>query len=283
MADKKEEVKSELEKALDESLATLQKAASGDVETISKSAKKDEDEDAKGDKKLPPFMKKDEDKKDEDKKEDEDVKGKKDEEEIHGADSDLDKKDSKGDKKDDEDEDAKGKKDEEVDEEDEDKKKVGYRKSVEDTLAKSETVSNAIEVSKFLRDLVKSQSEVLGDVVYRMRRLEKSNAALGEALAKSQSAQNDMLKSMNEQVESFGAAPRPRKAISGPAETIAKSFRNDAPKAGDANELSKSEISSKLADLEMGSKVPYGTTARYETTGEMSKSVEKLVIGETKE
>jgi hypothetical protein len=255
------EAKSELEKALDESLEDLQKAAAG--EEISKAAKPEEkdEEEAKGDK--PAFLKKKgEDKKDEDKKEDEDAKGdeKKDEDE-----------DAKGDEK----EEAKGDKKDEDKDEDEETMRGGVHKSVEETLAKSETVQNAIEVSKFLRELVKSQAEVIGDLVHRVRKMEKSQKALADALVKSQSAQVEVLKSIGSGVIAAGRQPLPRKSIPAGA-TIEKSFRNN--EGASENTLTKSQVADRLADLECGHKVPMGTTSRYEMTGELAKSFEKLVM-----
>ena len=254
MAKEEKQETSELEKALDESLDTLQKAAEG-TETISKVAKKDkkdEDEDAKG----------------EEKKEDEDAKGEKKEED----------EDAKGKKKE-EDEDAKGEKKEESDDEDEAAKKEGYRKSTQDNLAKSESVSNAIEVSKFLDGIVKSFGEMLGDMRYRLSKLEKSNKALAGGIVKAFSAQNDMVKSLSEEIGSFGGRPLPRKSVDG--KFIEKSFRND--EKGQKNSLSKSQIAEKMVELECSNKIPYGTTTKFEMSGEMSKSVESLVLGESKE
>jgi hypothetical protein len=257
---KADEKTSELEKALDESLNELQKAAGDD--TLSKSKKDDEDESAKGDKK-PPFLKKKDEDKDEDepKKEDEDAKGdekKKDDDES-----------AKGDKKDEEDEDEKA-------------MKGGYRKSVEETLTKSASVANAVEVSKFLREIVKSLADINGELIHRVRRLEKSQTAFHAALAKSQGAQNDMLKSFGEQVEQIGGRPAARKSVDGRTiSTLEKGFRNDEKKS-EGQDLTKSEVASKIADLEMSNKVPMGTTSKYEMTGVMSKSVESMVLGESK-
>ena len=236
------DIKSELEKALDESLEDLQKAAAGE-ETISKAAKSEEkeEEEVKGEK--PAFLKK---------------KGEKDEKKDEG-----------------EDEDAKGDKKDEEKDEDEETMRGGVHKSVEETLSKSESVSGAIEVSKFLRELVKSQAEVLGDVMHRVRKLEKSNKALAEALVKSQTVQVEVLKSIGSGVVAASRQPLPRKSISAGA-TIEKSFRNN--EGTDENKLSKSQVADRLSDLEIGLKVPMGTTSRYEMTGELSKSFEKLVM-----
>ncbi len=242
----------DLEKALDESLDALTKAATD--ETISKAGKsdekKDEPEEAKGDK--PAFLKKKGDKKD----------------------------DADGD----EDEDAKGDKKDEKDEEDE-AMRGGYRKSVEDDITKSETVANAIEVSKFLRDFVKSVSEVMGDMKHRIACLEKSNRALAGAVLESGKSQVEVIKSMNSDIATLGGRPLPRKALEvSKVATIEKGFRNDEKTAegGDKN-LSKSQVSDRLAALEMERKVPYGTTTKFEMTGEMHKSFESLVYGEPKQ
>jgi hypothetical protein len=262
-----ENEKTDLEKALDESLEELQKAADG--ETISKAAK--EEEEAKGDKKLPPFMKKKGDEKDEDKKEDEDAKGdKKDEDEEAKGDK-KDDEEAKGDKK--EEEDAKGDKKDEDD--DEEAMRGGYRKSVEENLHKSEAVQNAVEVSKFLRELTKSQAEIIGDLSYRIRRMEKSQKALADALVKSQTAQAEVIKSLGSGVALASRQPLPRKSIPAGA-TIEKSFRNN--EKGEEVTLSKAQVSDRLCKLECEQKVPMGTTTRYEMTGELAKSHEKMVM-----
>jgi hypothetical protein len=156
------------------------------------------------------------------------------------------------------------------------------KKSVEETLTKSETVQNGIEVSKFLNELVKSLADLVGEQNYRIARLEKSNKALGEALVKSFGAQSDIIKSFGENIQVMGSRALPRKAVDGKSvTTLEKGFRND-PKAAAASgtqELTKSEIASKMADLEIGGKLPAGTTSKFEMTGEMSKSVESLVLG----
>lgn len=243
VAAKKDE-KNDLEKALDGALADLQKAAgSADLE---KSEKKD---DEKEESKAAPFEKKDE-------------------------------------KKDDEKEDAKG--DEEESDEDKKAQKEGYRKSVETDLTKSAPVKNAVEVSKFLGEIVKSLGEFCGDLknsnsllVKRVAALEKSNAAMADALVKSFSTSNEITKSLAGELAVLGGRPMARKSI--PAgvkiETLTKSARGDeeAAKGGD---LTKSQIATKLADLEMTNKVPLGTTSRYEAAGLMNKSVEALVFGE---
>jgi hypothetical protein len=258
MADIKAE--QDLEKALDESLDALAKSAEGGEAEDAKGDKA-EDEDAKGDK--PAFLKKDDDKKD-DKKKDED-------------------EDAKGDKK--EPEEAKSDKKEDVEkkDEDEDEKSMrdGHKTAVHATLTKSETVSNAIEVSKFLREVVKSLSDVIGEQNYRLRKLEKSNASFRDALVKSQGAQNDILKSFGSDVAIAAKAPLARKGLDAKTvSTIEKSFRNDEVKGSGAEgemDLTKSQIAEKLCDLEIGGKVPHGTTTKFEATGELNKSFAKLI------
>ncbi len=242
MADK---VEKDLEKALDESLDVLAKAAKGEE---AEEAKGDESEESKGDKK-PPFMKKDDDK--DDKKESEDAKG-------------DEKKD---------DEDAKG------DKEDESEKSMrdGRKAAATESLSKSETVSNAIEVSKFLREVVKSLGDMQGDLVHEIRSLRKENAEFKVALAKSQSAQADIIKSFGADIAIAAKSPLPRKGVDAKGvTTIEKSMRNDEKGEG-KDTLSKSQIADKLCNLEISGKVPYNTTAKFEATGELSKSFEPLV------
>lgn len=239
MADK---VEKDLEKALDESLDILAKAAKSEE---SEESKGDESEEAKGDK--PAFLKKD-DKKDE-------------------------PEDAKGDKKEDEDDEMKGEK-----KEDEDEKSMrdGRKAAAHEALSKSETVSNAIEVSKFLREIVKSLADMNGELVHRVSRLEKSQAAFQDALAKSQSAQADVIKSFGADIAVAAKAPLPRKGVDAKdVKTIEKSMRND--EKGEEKTLSKSQIAEKLCSLEISGKVPYNTTAKFESTGELSKSFESLV------
>ncbi len=226
----------DLEKALDESLDALTKAAAD--ENILKA---ESDADAEEEPKPEPEEMKGEEKdeeKEEEKKEDEDMKG--------------------DEKKDEEDEAMKG----------------GYQKSVENDLTKSETVSNAIEVSKFLRDLTKSLSEVVGDLKHRVVKLEKSNRALTDALVKANEAQVSVIKSMGEDISHFGGRPLPRKSVeNSKVPTIEKGFRNNE----EGESLSKGQVAERLAALEMESKVPIGTTTRFEMTGDLQKSFEKLV------
>lgn len=252
MAEKNEEVKKDLEKALDESLADLQKAASGD-EPVSKKPVPEKSEPA------PEIEKAQDDDEDGDK-------GKKKGKKPCPPES----EDEKGDEKEDDDDEEEG------------AMRGGYRKSAEDNLAKSETASNAIEVSKFLKEIVKSLGEMVGDLTHRVRKLEKSNRALAEALVKSQTAQVEVVKSLGSEIASFGRAPLPRKGVSG-APAIEKSFRNDGKGSeGDKSDLSKSQVADKLADLEIGGKIPVGTTSKFEMTGELHKSYEGLVYGESK-
>lgn len=246
MADKAEK---DLEKALDESLDVLAKAAKSEE---ADEAKGDESEEAKGDK--PAFLKKKDDKDgDEDKK--------------------KESEDAKGDEKKDEDDEMKGEK-----KEDEDEKSMrdGRKAAAHETLSKSETVSNAIEVSKFLREIVKSLADMNGELLHRISRLEKSQAAFQDALAKSQSAQADVIKSFGADIAVAAKAPLPRKGVDAKdVKTIEKSMRND--EKGEEQKLSKSQIAEKLCTLEIGGKVPYNTTAKFEATGELSKSFESLV------
>lgn len=246
MADKAEK---DLEKALDESLADLAKAAQGEEAEEAKGEKSEEAEEAKGDKK-PPFMKKDgdEDEDDEKKKESEDAKG-------------------------DESEEAKGEK-----EEDESEKSMreGRKAAATETIAKSETVANAIEVSKFLREVVKSLGDMHGELVHEVRTLRKENAEFKVALAKSQQAQADIIKSFGADVSAAAKTALPRKGVDAAAvKTLEKGFRNDGGK--DEKTLSKSQVAEKLASLEIEHKVPLGTTSKFETTGELHKSLEPLV------
>lgn len=247
-----EKIEKDLEKALDESLDTLAKAAQSEEAEEAKGDKKEEDEDAKGDK--PAFLKK---KGDED--EDEDKKKKESE-------------DAKGDEKK-EDEDMKGEK-----KEDEDEKSMrdGRKAAAHETLSKSETVSNAIEVSKFLREIVKSLADMNGELIHRISRLEKSQAAFQGALAKSQSAQADLIKSFGSDVAAVAKTPVARKGVDArDIKTIEKSMRGD--EKGEKETLSKSQVAEKLCTLEIAGKVPYNTTAKFESTGELSKSFESLV------
>ena len=142
-------------------------------------------------------------------------------------------------------------------------------------------MQNAVEVSKFLKELVKSLADIVGEQTYRIRRLEKSNAKFQVALAKSFGAQNEMLKSIGSDIEVAGSRPMPRKSVDGKGiSTLEKGFRNNEPGKSDGRQdLSKSEIASKMADLEIGGKLPAGTTSKFEMTGEMNKSVESLVLG----
>ena len=245
--------KTDLEKALDESLEELQKAADG--EEISKAA---ESEEVKGEK--PAFLKKKEEK---DEKEDEDKDAKGDEKDEQAEPDGDEKEDAKGDKKDED-------KDED---EDEEAMRGGYRKSAEDTLSKSDSVHNAIEVSKFLRELVKSQAEILGDVLHRVRRMEKSSRVLAQALVKSQQAQADVIKSFGSDMTVLGKTPLPRKSVA--VASIEKSFRNN--EGGDVATLTKSEIATRLAELECQGKAPMGSTTKFEMGGELHKSLQKMV------
>lgn len=254
MAEKNETEKVDLEKALDESLGALQKAASG--KEIAKS-EKDEKEDVKGEAPNKGASGKGEGDEKEAKKtafaEKEDVKG----EEKH------------------EDEDAKGDKDE-----DEEMKamKAGCEKSVEQTLTKSDEAKNAVEVSKFLRDFVKSMGEIVGGLKHENLMMRRQIAALGDALVKSQSAQAEMLKSMNADLQTIGGRPLPRKSVH--VATIEKSMRGN--EGGEKVELTKAQVAQKLCDMEIAGKIPNGTTSKYEMTGELHKSLEGLVFGESK-
>lgn len=248
MADKAEK---DLEKALDASLDELSKAAKCEESEEAKGDKAEDAEESKGDKK-PPFMKKDGDKDDE-KKESEDA---------------------KGDKKDEEDEDAKGEK-----EEDESEKSMrdGRKAAATETISKSETVSNAIEVSKFLREVVKSLGDMHGELVHEVRTLRKENAEFKVALAKSQAAQADLIKSFGADVAAAAKAPLPRKGVDAAAvKTLEKGFRGEGKDEKESS-LTKSQVAEKLATLEIEHKVPMGTTSKFETTGELHKSLESLV------
>ena len=252
----------------------------GDKDEDAKGDKKrddDDDEYAKGDK--PAFMKKN--KKDEDEDEDDE---KKDDEDAKGDKKGDDDEDAKGDKpafmkKDKKDEDDDEKKDDEDEKgdkkEDEDEKSMreGHKAAAKNSLTKSETVSNAIEVSKFLREIVKAQADMIGELSFRTRRLEKSIESLGAALVKSQAASNDMIKSFGSDIVTLGRAPLPRKGMTD-ASAISKSFRGE----GDEKvSLSKSQIADKLCELEMAGKIPMNTTTKFEATGELHKSFAALV------
>jgi hypothetical protein len=262
--------KGDLAKALDTALADLQKAAKGD--DLTKSEKKDDDEtedlvdnpEGKGE-----------------------GTGKK------GKDADWKGKAGKGDG----DEKESGKGSAETDDSkggedaDEQAKRDGYRKGVENGLTKSDAVKNAVEVSKFLSEFVKSMAEIMGDLknsnsalTKRIASLEKSNAAFADALVKSFAASNDITKSLSEEIGAFGGRPMARKSIPSTVkvEVIEKSQRGNE-EGGQRSELSKSEIAGKLADLEMKNAVPLGTTSRYEAAGLLSKSVEEMVFGKSAE
>jgi hypothetical protein len=275
MADKKAVAveKNDLEKALDTALDDLKKAAgSTDLE---KAEKKDEDEDEKGG--HAPFA---------------GAAGKGEGDEKKSGKGSAQEDEDMKDKKDEDDEDMKADKHEEKKEEDEDMKaqEEGYRKSVETDLTKSTAVKSAVEVSKFLGEIVKSLSAIVGDLknsnsklTKRIASLEKSNAAMADALVKSFSTQNEITKSLGAQIESFGGRPLARKSLPAGAkvEVLAKSHRGDELAKGGEGELSKSQIADKLAALEMSNKVPMGTTSKFEAAGEMSKSVEEIVFGKS--
>jgi hypothetical protein len=251
MAEKTETEKTDLEKALDESLGALQKAASG--KELSKSEEKEEvkgeapNKGASG-------------------------KGDGDEEKAKKTAS-AEKEDMKGEAKKDEDDDVKGEKDEE------EAMKAGCEKSVTDSLTKSEEAKNAVEVSKFLRDFVKSIGEIVGGLKNENLKMRRQIASLGDALAKSQAAQNDLIKSMNADLQTIGGRPLPRKSV--PVASIEKSMRGNEGSEGKM-ELSKSQVAQKLCEMEIAGKIPNGTTSKYEMTGELHKSLEGLVFGESK-
>lgn len=261
--------KTDLEKALDGALADLSKAAG----EISKGEGghapwKGEGEEAHGGEADEEKKREDEEKK---KKEAEDLKakekekedmkakegynkgGKKEEEDIHGSTQDFGGRDEKS-------------------------LRAGIRAEVMEDLRKAKTVENAVEVSPFLRDLVKSIGEMMGDFAYRIRTMEKSNAAFAQALAKSHVAQAEMLKSMSAEVSTASGRPLPRKAVDARGiATMEKAFRGGGD---DKPQLSKAQVSDKLANLELEGKVPFNSTAKFESTGQMTKAVEALVLGE---
>ena len=247
--------KTDLEKALDGALIALQKAAG--TNTLEKSEKKDDER--------------------------EEVKG---EEPFKGASGKGDGDEKKSGKGSAESEDAKG----DEDPEDKKAKEEGYRKSIETDLTKSAAVKNAVEVSKFLGEFIKSMSEIVGDMKNsisglkgEVSSLKKSNAVLAEALVKSFETQNDMTKSLASEINTLGGRPVARKAIPTGAkvEVLTKSQRGDEEGSEGKADLSKSQIADKLANLEMSNKVPLGTTSKFEAAGVMSKSVEGLVFGQS--
>lgn len=171
--------------------------------------------------------------------------------------------------------------------EEEEALKAGRIKGATDTLVKSEAVKNSVEVSKFLAEIVKSIGEMVGEINHRLAAVEKSQGAFAAGFVKSVGAQNEMIKSMAEQIEEFGSAPLLRKSLpSGAVLSKPKPFRTDLAKStegGEPIELSKSQIADRLCTLEIGGKVPVGTTAKFEVTGQLSKGLEDLVQTEPKE
>jgi hypothetical protein len=258
MADKI--VTGDLEKALDESLEALAKSAGEAEEAKGEKCEKDEKkepEEAKGAK--PDFLKK---------------KGEKDEESDEEK-AKKEQEDGKGDEKKPEAEEAKA--DEKGEDEDEKSMRDGRKAAAHEILSKSETVANAIEVSKFLREVVKSLADMNGELLHRVSRLEKSQAQFQGALVKSQSAQADLIKSFGADAKIAAKAPLARKGVDArDAATIEKSFRGD-DKAADGLSLTKSQIAERLCDLEISGKVPLHTTSKFEMNGSLDKSFEGLV------
>jgi hypothetical protein len=275
--EKKEEIK--LDETLDKSLAELEKAIDEDAksdkpaEEIDKAKKKedeDEDEDAKGKKEEKEDAKKEGD-------EDEDAKGKEDEDEDAKGkkDEDEDKKEDEDDKGKKEDEEAKGKKKEKKDEEDPDEDEGKEKeKSFAEKVSEKKEMKDALEVSDFLKNLVKSLSDELAGLTSQVADLRKSNRKFREAIVKSAGTQNEMIKSLGESIDSFGDTALPAKSKQ--VATVEKSFRNNES----STELSKAQITDKIAELECDGKLEPGSTTRFEVSGLMTPNVKKLVLGE---
>jgi hypothetical protein len=123
--------------------------------------------------------------------------------------------------------------DEQPDEED-------MEKSITDDVDLMKSLSDesiqTIDVSDFLGDLVKSLDNALGGVRADQELLGKGIATIARAMQ----AQNDLIKSLQEQVEEMGATPRGRRSVTKPNEvqTAPRQGGEQAP----SDELQKSQV-----------------------------------------
>lgn len=194
--------------------------------------------------------------------------------------------------------------DEDVDADDEGEQDSGedeeVEKSLENELNSNESVRKALEVSEFLQELVKSLDKTIATHIgthneglsKSLASTEQSNQILAKSLlgiTKSQRAvlegQAELHKSirtLNKRLKAIEEQPMVRKSVSN-AQVINKSFEASAgnkPKA--TNELSKSQISSKLMQaVEAGNTALTTDVLAFDATGKVEtlSNEAKTILG----
>lgn len=170
-----------------------------------------------------------------------------------------------------------GKEDEEKDEEeDEEEDEDSAEKSLHDELQDDDTMGEAMEVSEFLNNFVKSISNKLEEL--------KDNSGGNEAIAKSLYSMGHVIKSLHEQIneqqvmlDSLMSSSKGRKSVTNPRDitSIQKSFGDEQkPKS---QQLTKSQVIEKLAEGAINGTISANEVTKFETSGELSPQVAEKI------